>query len=262
VATRVVLESTRTIFDPQWSPDGKQIAFYSDRSGSTEIWRCEADGTNLRQLTSFGGPLTRNPRWSPDGKNIAFDSVSGGQGHLHIIPSQGGPDRRLTSGDFTDIVPAWSTDGTKLYFASHRTGTFQIWSMPAAGGAAAQITFLGGFFPSVSADNYLYYVRSTGARTLLRMPASGGAEEVVLDSELGLHLWWALTPGGVFYIDRNNALRYFDLTSRRSTEVLAQFKRDELSAESTIAASRDGRSVLCPLITRSLSDVMLVERFW
>jgi dipeptidyl aminopeptidase/acylaminoacyl peptidase len=213
-------------------------------------------------LTSFGGPLTRNPRWSPDGKSIAFDSVSSGQGHLHIIPSQGGPDRKLTSGDFTDIVPAWSKDGTKLYFASHRTGTFQIWSMGAAGGAATQITFLGGFFPAVSADNYLYYVRATGGKTLLRMPASGGAEEVVLDSELGLHTWWALTQGGVFYIDRHNAMRYFDLGSRRSTEVLAQFKRGGLSMESAIAASRDGRSVLCPVITRSLSDVMLVERFW
>jgi hypothetical protein len=134
--------------------------------------------------------------------------------------------------------------------------------MPAAGGAATQITFLGGFFPSVSADNYLYYVRATGAKTLLRMPAGGGTEEVVLDSELGDHAWWALTPGGVVYIDRNNALRYFDLASRRSTGPLTQFKRGELSIASTIGASRDGRSVLCPVITRSASDVMLVERFW
>jgi Tol biopolymer transport system component/DNA-binding winged helix-turn-helix (wHTH) protein len=261
-ASKVVLESTRTIFDPQWSPDGKQIAFYSDRSGSTEIWRSDADGTSLKQLTSFGGPLTRNPRWSPDGQKIAFDSVSGGHGHLHVVSSQGGPDRGLTSGDFTDIVPAWSNDGTKLYFTSWRTGTSQIWSMPAAGGAATQITFLGGFFPSVSADNYLYYVRATGAKTLLRMPAGGGTEEVVLDYELGDHAWWALTPGGVVYIDRNNALRYFDLASRRSTGPLTQFKRGELSIASTIGASRDGRSVLCPVITRSASDVMLVERFW
>jgi Tol biopolymer transport system component/DNA-binding winged helix-turn-helix (wHTH) protein len=261
-STRVVLESTRTVFDPQWSPDGKHIAFYSDRSGSTEIWRCAADGTNLRQLTSFKGPLTRNPRWSPDGTNIAFDSVSGGHGHIHVIPSEGGRDRQLTSGELDNIIPAWSPDGTRLYFASKRSGTFQIWSMPAAGGDATQITFLGGFFSSVSADNYLYYVRAPGGKTLLRMPAGGGAEQIVLDSDLGYHAWWGLTPAGIVYIDRNNALRYVELASRRSTEVLAQFKRDGLSQMSTIAASRDGHSVLCPVITRSMSDVMLVERFW
>jgi Tol biopolymer transport system component len=262
-STRIVLESTRTISDPQWSPDGKQIAFYSDRSGSTEIWRCEADGTKLKQLTSFKGPLTRNPRWSPDGQNIAFDSVSGGgYGHLHVIASQGGSDRMLPNGEFDDITPTWSKDGTKLYFASFRTGASQIWSMPAAGGAATQITFLGGFLPAVSVDDYLYYVRVTGSKTLLRMPGGGGAEEVVLDSELGFHTWWALTPGGVFYIDRENSLRYFDLASRRSTASLTQFKRGELSPFSVIAASRDGRSVLCPVITRSVSDVMVLQRFW
>jgi len=57
-------------------------------------------------------------------------------------------------------------------------------------------------------------------------------------------------------------LRYFDLASRRSTAVLEQFKRDGLPLLSTIAASPDGRAVLCPVITRSMSDVMLVKHFW
>ena len=261
--TRTVLESTRRMLDPQWSPDARQIAFYSDRSGSTEIWKCDADGTNLQQLTSFAGPLTRNPRWSPDGKSIAFDSAPGGHGHLYVVDSGGGPARRVTSSDFDEIIPAWSDDGTRIYFTSEKTGTAQIWSVPASGGEATQITFLGGFFPAISADHYLYYVRTApGGRTLLRMPERGGAEEVVLDSALGFRTWWALVPGGLFYIDRNDALRYFDMATRRSTDPLRQFRPGQVPTASAIAASRDGRSVLCPVVTRSVSDVMLAIRFW
>lgn len=52
---------------PRWSPDGKQIAFVSDRSGVYEIWTIDADGTNLRQVTFGGLPGTSFPLWSPDG---------------------------------------------------------------------------------------------------------------------------------------------------------------------------------------------------
>ena len=131
------------------------------------------------------------------------------------------------------------------------------------GGKATQVTFLGGFFHAISTDNHLYYVRTApGGRTLLRMQASGGAEETVLDSALGYRTWWALAPGGVFYIDRNDALRYLDLGTRRTSAALRQFQRGEVPTLSTIGVSRDGRSILCPVVTRSMSDVMLSRRFW
>ena len=57
---------------PRWSPDGKRIAFASDRSGAYEIWMIDTDGTNLKQVTFGGKPGTSFPLWSPDGKQLLF----------------------------------------------------------------------------------------------------------------------------------------------------------------------------------------------
>lgn len=55
---------------PRWSPDGKTIAFFSDRSGKYEIWTIHPDGSGLTQLTRFPG--AHYPAWSPDGTRLAF----------------------------------------------------------------------------------------------------------------------------------------------------------------------------------------------
>jgi Tol biopolymer transport system component len=58
---------------PHWSPDGERIAFYSNRSGSFEIWSIRPDGSGLLQLTDTPGNLG-NPNWSPDGQRMScFD---------------------------------------------------------------------------------------------------------------------------------------------------------------------------------------------
>ena len=54
---------------PQWSPDGKSLIFYSDRSGKYEIWEINIDGSNLKMLTNHPGTVT-NPYWFPDGKSV------------------------------------------------------------------------------------------------------------------------------------------------------------------------------------------------
>ncbi len=57
---------------PRWSPDGKRIAFYSDRSGSYEIWTIRPDGSGLTQLTETPGHSVIYPVWSPDGGRMVY----------------------------------------------------------------------------------------------------------------------------------------------------------------------------------------------
>ena len=116
ISSQPLISSTQVENSPQFSPDGKKVAFASTRTGSYEIWTCDSNGGNTRRLTFFGGPLTGTPRWSPDGRQIAFDSRP--NGYSDIIPDQfhGGPPRCLTPGTLIsdDILPSWSKTGLDL----------------------------------------------------------------------------------------------------------------------------------------------------
>src|SRR5262249_27396839 len=69
--------STQLEYAPRFSPDGKKVAFESTRSGNHEVWVCDADGSNLIQLTSSNGGWAGTPRWSPNGREVVFDLARG-----------------------------------------------------------------------------------------------------------------------------------------------------------------------------------------
>jgi Tol biopolymer transport system component/predicted Ser/Thr protein kinase len=62
---------------PMWSPDGSEIAFFSDRGGTYDIWVIRPDGSGLRQLTDTPGEALRSPVWSPDGSWMVYNSDEG-----------------------------------------------------------------------------------------------------------------------------------------------------------------------------------------
>ena len=74
VADPTAHDSTATNVRPAWSPDGKSIAFQSNRDGPYHIFVMNSDGSNLRQITSGNDNDDRHPNWSPDGKTIAVDT--------------------------------------------------------------------------------------------------------------------------------------------------------------------------------------------
>jgi Tol biopolymer transport system component len=241
---------------PQYSPDGRRIAFRSDRSGSPEVWTCDADASNCLPLTSFGGPQLGAARWSPDGQSIAFDCRVTGQPAVYIVAADGGTPRLLADdGD----VPSWSRDGRWIYFASGRSGREEVWKIPAAGGPAAQVTRNGGGAALESADGkYLYYDKKpeSDADSLYRMPVEGGQEVEVVPS---LFHWalFGVAAKGVYFMPDSRTIRFLDPGSGR-VSTLATLEKD---AGNGLCVSPDERFVVWSQKDRSTSELMLVDNF-
>ncbi len=156
---------------PRWSPDGRSIAFLSDRgapAGETkkpkQIYIIPADGGEARALTS-GTSSPSDLAWAPDGKTIAFVGKPeapraesdvkvitrvrykfDGEGfwdgrykHIFTVPSDGGSVTQLTSDDFDHVDPAWAPDGRQIAFVSNRTpeadftNVTDVWVLPLRG---------------------------------------------------------------------------------------------------------------------------------
>ena len=116
---------------PRWSPDGRRIAFYSNRSGRWEIWIIQGDGSGLHQVTRTAGPSVTTPIWSPDGRRLIVGLGGLGSGLIDLsrplaeraprpLPAMEGG-RRFNAG-------SWSPDGKWL------AGTAQEMNSPPAPG--------------------------------------------------------------------------------------------------------------------------------
>src|SRR2546428_350717 len=81
---RQLTQTSASNLRPAWSPDGKRIAFQTNRDGPYHIYVMDADGGNVRQLTS-GDADDRHPTWSPDGKRIAVESGSDVKREIWVI---------------------------------------------------------------------------------------------------------------------------------------------------------------------------------
>lgn len=73
---------------PSWSPDGKMIAFDSERDGNPEIYVMNADGSGQTNISNNPGARDSNPVWSPDGKKIAFSSERDGNYDIYVINTE------------------------------------------------------------------------------------------------------------------------------------------------------------------------------
>jgi Tol biopolymer transport system component len=261
---KVVVSSADDV-NPDYSPDGRRIAFSSDRSGVENIWICDSDGSNPVQLTSFE-KHTGTPRWSPDGRRIAFDSLEAGDWNIYVIDADGGVPRRLTPEAASDNTATWSRDGRSLFFVSDRSGDPQLWKIPVdGGGGAIQLTRKGAEpFPKASPDGaFVYYAKPSA--DLWRVPVDGGEEIRVLDR--APRDAWTLGRAGVYYAAFENidggrhqraTIRYFDFKSRETKEL---FTKSGLFDWAYLALSPDEQWILYGERPANTSELMLVENF-
>ena len=162
-----------TNITPSWSPDGRELAYSSSRSGDPEIWISDAAGALARQITHLRGPdvsPTYNPR---TGAQIAWISGRTGLPQLYTMNADGTGIQQLTDGgDATS--PSWSPNGQLIAFAWDRKygpgapGRPDIYVMDIASKKWVQLTHDTGRcdFPSWSPDGrHIVYACTSGAKS-------------------------------------------------------------------------------------------------
>jgi Tol biopolymer transport system component len=125
---------------PAFSPDGKQIAFRSERAGGG-IFVMGATGESTRRLTKFGD----NPSWSPDGSEIVFATEGESDPHareklseLWVVKAAGGEPHKIFAGDA--VMPSWSPDGNRIAYWRIAQGTRDVWTIAADGSDPQPVT--------------------------------------------------------------------------------------------------------------------------
>ena len=258
------IASTQNEFYPAFSPDGRRIAFVSERSGTQEIWICDSDGSKTLQLTSLGGAAIYGPNWSPDSQNIALTVVQKGMKEdIYVVSVNGGVLRRMTTNPAEDKWPYWSHDGKWIYFASTRTGREEIWKMPSDGGEAVQITRNSGDTPEESPDGrFLYFMKGwPEALSVWRASVDGNQEAKVLDS-VHSEGQWSVGKDGIYFFRTPDKMGHSDICfSEFASGQIRKVLTIQLPVNNHIAVSPDGRTILYPQSDESGSVLMLVENF-
>jgi Tol biopolymer transport system component len=260
---RKLVSSTRSEYAPQLSPDGKKIAFKSDRSGSREIWVCDVDGANPVQLTYFGrDTISWIQRWSPDGKRLTFSSNFEGHDDVYVVNANGGSPQRLTFGPHGSSNPSWSRDGKWILFDGNDSGKWGTYKVPCEGGVPVLVTNKAGWAPVESPDGRFIYgfKGEPGGGSLWKIPSAGGEETKVLDlgpSDLDIEL----VEDGVYFMRSGkqvsgDSLQFLNTTTGK-TELIASFSKPTW----VFSVSPDRRWIVYGQLDQSGSDLMLVENF-
>jgi Tol biopolymer transport system component/DNA-binding winged helix-turn-helix (wHTH) protein len=267
-----------SLFDgnPQFSPDGRRIAFSSARAGdAVEVWVAAANGSQPAQLTHGPGRWQGSPTWSPSGREIAFESQAAGGGwHIWTVDLQNGIQRQVTTDPGDQNMPTWSHDAEWIYFSWKQASARDfwqrdIWRVRVRTGAREQVTHGGGgYVGRESADGKtLLYQPTLRTSPVLGQPLGGGTPRPLITCVIGTAV--AVTDTGIYYVPcsasfapgQATPVRVWDPGTGKDREVgrLEQYHIGNLTAG--FAVSPDGQTILYSRIVSSGADLMMIEHF-
>ncbi len=171
---------------PRFSPDGKKIAYFSDRNGNNDIFVISIEGGEPEQITkNKADDFFEN--WSPDGKYIVFTSTRKGNKDIFVIRLKDKKVFQITKNEKADDDGCFSPDGRWIYFDSQRSGNGEIYKIAFNDGKPAgepvKLTDGSGYkqVPSVSPNGKLVaYEVSSGRKTQIYVMDNNGIHHIQL----------------------------------------------------------------------------------
>jgi TolB protein len=252
--------TTRVDSRGAWSPDGRIIAFNSDRLGDMNLWlHSLADGTD-RQLTKGPGG-DYQPNWSPDGNAIAFFSAREGNNDIWTVRVADGKLSRLTSAPGNQTNPFFSPDGRRIAFHSDRGGRVEPWVMNADGSDQRRLapTATGGHFMRWSPDGQAVILRADtpeGWRAV-RVSVESGAMEQLPDILSGAHMSFSPDQSRIMDVRSHKVLWVHPLSGAAPYQIF-QFLDPNIRIDYPVW-SPDGHWVLFDRTATRGGDIWLMD---
>ncbi|HET8546388.1 MAG TPA: hypothetical protein VFL57_00210 [Bryobacteraceae bacterium] len=252
---RITAHGARDVY-PRWSPDGRSIAFSSDRNGNLDVYIVPAEGGQPRQLT-FHSADDNVLAWSPDSKQILFSSNRNEDfmPKLYTVPAEGGLER--SAGPDIGLWGTYSPDGTKLainrksgsYWRKYYRGAFQsdVTVMDIASRKFTDLTDFDGIdsWPVWARDGHIYFVsdREGDISNIWRVSEKGGKAERVTSFRTGDVRWPSISADGkVIAFEHDFGIWKLDIASRRTAPIrlnIAAETQDSMSEARTFASRAD-----------------------
>jgi dipeptidyl aminopeptidase/acylaminoacyl peptidase len=189
IETRVaMLAKMGTAYAPDFSADGKRMAFISNISGSPQVWVVDATGGWPDQITAFDDPVS-DFNWSPDGEWIALQTAPGGglNEQIYVMRPDGSGMRRLTEGGkINNRLGEWTPDSKALLIGSSRRtpAAIDTWRVDLASGEMTKVAEANGISSVIDVSDDGRYVLisrlvSRGDNNLYRVAVDGSGELLI-----------------------------------------------------------------------------------
>jgi tricorn protease len=230
---RLTVNRARDVYG-RFSPDGKWIAFSSDRNGNMDVFLMPVAGGQAKQLTNHSSDDTVLG-WSSDSRSVLFVANRGEDftAQLYLVSTEGGMPWK--AGTDMGVQASYSPDGQKLaynqkaqaYWRKYYRGSMQsdIMVMDVAAKKFTQLTDFDGLdsWPMWARDGFIYFVSDrdgNGLTNIWRVSESGGKADRVTSFKTGDVRWPAISSDGrVIVFEHDFGIWKFDVASKRATQI-------------------------------------------
>jgi WD40 repeat protein len=256
-----ILESSKDENQASFSPDGKYVAFDSNRTGAWNVWIADADGGNLTQISRG---IAGYPRWSPDSRQIVYQQVDGDEKSVYIANVDQRVGRKLSTATTDAGAPFWSADGQSIYFEDF--GSFRRRYYRCSLNCDKNETLVRDGPKAINmqiseGDKDWYWINVETPLKLLHATmkdghVDGGSEVAEIPLLYDEYAYF-VAKSGIYFVSAGNpnTLKFFDFATHKT--------KDLFTAEKLIAGgfwiSSDGATALLPQSYDNHQDIMLAE---